>query len=213
MSISRLRFFIRPLLPTVLVVTFACASGDGLPPGQRLATADDFPVFSFAGTREIDTSEWSLHLYGLVDNDTTLSWDDVAMLPYTERLLDFHCVTGWSRLGDLWGGIPCAVLAELAAPDSSVTAVMVHCADGYTTNLTLDDFTTDGVILALEFQGEPLTQDHGYPARLIVPHLYAYKSAKWVVAIEFLAEEQPGYWEEIGYHHRGDPWQEERYAD
>jgi DMSO/TMAO reductase YedYZ molybdopterin-dependent catalytic subunit len=195
-----------------LLVILAAIGADGeLPPGQEHVTGSSFPVFSFAGDQHLETDEWSLTLFGAVSEDTVLAWEEFQNLPMEEMVLDFHCVTGWSRLQDTWVGVPCRAIVDLIDLEPSVTAVMVHCADGYTTNLKLEDLTAEGVILAVEFNGESITDEHGYPVRLVVPHLYAYKSAKWVTGIEFLLEEEPGYWEDNGYHMRGDPWREERY--
>ncbi|NWG75042.1 MAG: molybdopterin-dependent oxidoreductase [Rubrivivax sp.] len=156
------------------------------------------------------TAEWSLRIWGLVEHDTTLSWEEFLSLGPVTDTLDLHCVTGWSRLGDEWTGIPAGAVIGLAGPDSSVVSVMVHCADGYTTNVPIEHFANDGVMLAFLFEGEPLTPEHGFPVRLVLPGLYAYKSAKWVTGLEFLDEDQPGFWEQRGYHDRGDPWLEER---
>ena len=191
----------------------ACGAEDGgsrVPPGQRVLE-DEFPIYSFQGDQYLSTEEWELRIWGLVETDTTLAWDDLQELPFTTRVEDFHCVTGWSRLGDSWTGVDGSVLMELAGPDSAAVSVMVHCADGYTTNILLDDFLTEGVMLATRLNGRPLTPAHGYPARLIVPHLYAWKAAKWVTGLELRATDDPGYWESHGYHMRGDPWQEQRY--
>lgn len=158
----------------------------------------------------MSSAEWSLHIWGLVEHDTTLSWEEFLSLGPVTDTLDFHCVTGWSRLGDEWTGIPSRAVIGLAGPDSSAVSVMVHCADGYATNVPMESFSREGVLLAFLFEGEPLAPEHGFPVRLLVPDLYAYKSAKWVTGLEFLGEDRPGYWERRGYHDRGDPWLEER---
>lgn len=195
-------------------LVLACARGgagstSGLPPGQ--SWTERFPVYSFAGDLELSREVWRLDIYGLVGKDTTLSWDEFLSLGPVSDTLDFHCVTGWSRSADVWTGVPSSAIIALARPDSGVVSVLVHCADGYTTNVLLEDFSRDGVMLAFEFLGEPLSQEHGFPVRLIVPHLYAYKAAKWVTGLEFLPADEPGYWESRGYHLRGDPWLEQRF--
>jgi DMSO/TMAO reductase YedYZ molybdopterin-dependent catalytic subunit len=204
---------VRPCTALVILAAFSCSAGDPvpgrLPPGQSVT--DGFPVYSVLGDEDVTLDEWTLSIGGLVQRDTVLDWDGFLALGAVTDTLDFHCVTGWSRLGDEWTGIPASEIVRLAVPDSAATAVMIHCADGYTTNLLLEDFSRDGVMLAFEFAGEPLAPEHGFPVRLIVPHLYAYKSAKWVTGIEFLPGDSAGYWEERGYHMRGDPWLEERF--
>ncbi len=181
-----------------------------VPPGQTVTTR--FPVYSFAGDVEMTTGGWSLSIWGEVAADTVLTWEQFLSLGPVSDTLDFHCVTGWSRLGDVWTGIPSSAILALARPDSSAQAVMVHCADGYTTNVSLEDFSRQGVMLAYLLEGQPLAREHGFPVRLLVPHLYAYKAAKWVIGLEFLEEDAPGFWEQRGYHDRGDPWSEERYS-
>jgi DMSO/TMAO reductase YedYZ molybdopterin-dependent catalytic subunit len=182
-----------------------------VPPGQVVTRS--FPVYSFAGNVDISTEQWSLSINGAVGSDTVLSWEQFLALGSVTDTLDFHCVTGWSRLGDVWTGIPSAAILALARPDSDAAAVMVHCADGYTTNVPLEDFAREGVMLAYLFGGRPLAREHGFPVRLLVPHLYAYKAAKWVVGLEFLTENSPGYWELRGYSIHGDPWREDRYSN
>jgi DMSO/TMAO reductase YedYZ molybdopterin-dependent catalytic subunit len=181
-----------------------------VPPGQSVTGS--FPVYSFAGNVDITTDRWSLSIWGAVGRDTVLGWEQFLALGPVTDTLDFHCVTGWSRLGDVWTGIPSSAILALAQPDSAAAAVMVHCADGYTTNILLADFARDGVMLAYRFGGQPLAREHGFPVRMLVPHLYAYKAAKWVIGLEFLVEDSPGYWEQRGYSDRGDPWLEDRYS-
>ncbi|MFO7950056.1 MAG: molybdopterin-dependent oxidoreductase [Candidatus Fermentibacteraceae bacterium] len=200
-------------LSVLILASLACGQddyGDRVPPGQRVLE-DEFPVFSFRGNRNLTTDDWELRIWGAVERDTTLGWEEFGLLPCTTRVEDFHCVTGWSRLGDSWTGVEGSVLMELARPDSAAVSVMVHCADGYTTNVLLEDFLEPGVMLVTEFNGRPLTAEHGYPVRLIVPHLYAWKAAKWVTGLELRESDDPGYWESHGYHMRGDPWREQRY--
>jgi DMSO/TMAO reductase YedYZ molybdopterin-dependent catalytic subunit len=195
-----------------LLLPPACSAQDEVPPGQTVVVGGNFPIFSIRGDRHLSTDDWTLELFGRVENDTVLTWDDFTGLPMETRIEDFHCVTGWSRLNDEWTGVASGVIAGIAAPDSDVVAVMIHSADGYTTNLLIGDFLREGVMLVTHMNGESITPAHGYPVRLIVPHLYAYKAAKWVTGIEFLSEEEEGYWEQRGYHVRGDPWLRERYS-
>jgi DMSO/TMAO reductase YedYZ molybdopterin-dependent catalytic subunit len=203
------------LVPAVLsILASACRGGDdgtagSLPPGQRWT--EGFPVYSFAGDMELSRDDWTLAIGGLVTNDTTLDWDAFTALGPVTDTLDFHCVTGWSRASDAWTGIPSSAILSLVQPSPEAVSVMVRCADGYSTNVLLEDFAREGVMLAYEFQGSPLSVEHGFPVRLIVPHLYAYKAAKWVTGLEFLPEDIEGYWESRGYHVRGDPWLEQRF--
>jgi DMSO/TMAO reductase YedYZ molybdopterin-dependent catalytic subunit len=201
-----------PAILLIALVSTCSGQGGQVPPGQTVVTGDNFPVFSYSGDRHLSTMGWELEIYGLVENDTTLTWEEFSSLPTETLVEDFHCVTGWSRIADEWTGVPTGVIADIAVPTEDAVAVMIHCADGYTTNLLLEDFLADGVMLATGFDGEPLTQSRGFPVRLLVPHLYAWKSAKWVTGIEFMDENMEGYWELRGYHLRGDPWEEQRYS-
>jgi len=141
-----------------------------------------------------------------------LDWDDLMALPRREVLCDIHCVTGWSRLDVRFTGIPPGEIVRAADPLESARNVLVHATDGWTANLRREDLLGDGVLAAFAHEGEPLAREHGGPLRLVVPHLYFWKSAKWLVGLEFLEEERPGFWERNGYHMRGDPWREERFA-
>lgn len=181
-----------------------------VPPRQRVVKT--FPVLSIGGAPHIDIAAWRLRLFGLVENEVELTYEQLRSLPVARREADFHCVTGWSRLGDVWEGVWVRDVVALAKPKQEARFVMVHCYDGYTTNLDLEVLMADGMFV-WAVNGEPLTPEHGYPLRLLVPSRYGWKSAKWVHALEFLAEDKPGYWEERGYHMRGDVWAEERYRD
>ncbi|HID07233.1 MAG TPA: sulfite oxidase-like oxidoreductase [Armatimonadetes bacterium] len=179
-----------------------------LPPGQT--AIDGFPIESIAGIPEIDMRQWRLRIFGLVERTVELTYDELQRLPRAIVLADFHCVDGWSRLGDHWEGVLVREVIALAQPRPEAKYAMVYCYDGYSTNLELDALTDEDVVLAWGMNGQLLTSEHGYPLRLIVPKRYAYKSAKWVSGIELMAENRPGYWESRGYHVHADVWREER---
>ncbi len=181
-----------------------------VPPRQRVVK--NFPVMLANGVPTVDIATWRLRLFGLVEREVELSYEQLKALPVVKRVADFHCVTGWSRLGDEWEGVWVRDVIALAQPKPEAQFVMVHCLDNYTTNLDLAVLMDDGM-LVWAINGELLTPEHGYPLRLLVPSRYGWKSAKWVHALEFMAEDKPGYWEERGYHMRGDVWMEERYHD
>ncbi len=178
-----------------------------LPPGQYLTT--DFPVLSAGPTPRIDTGEWTFSIAtekGVVSNWT---WDEIHALPIEDVHTDIHCVTRWSKLDTAWRGVSLDTL--FADVDTENEYVMVHSYGGYTTNLALEDLLGGKAWVAFDFDGEPLDPEHGGPARLLVPHLYFWKSAKWVRGITLQAHDDPGFWEQNGYHTHGDPWTEERY--
>ena len=181
-----------------------------LPPGQSLTKK--WPVLHYSHVPRIDTAAWSFTLSGLVEQPRTLSWDELARLPRQDTVCDIHCVTSWSRFDNAFSGIPVRAVLALARPLATAAFVLVHAAPDYTTNLPLADLARAENLLATHHSGEPLPAEHGGPIRLLVPHLYFWKSAKWVTGFEFLAADQPGLWEQNGYHMRGDPWEEERYG-
>jgi DMSO/TMAO reductase YedYZ molybdopterin-dependent catalytic subunit len=183
-----------------------------LPPGQSRTRV--WPVLDAFGTPEVDLSRWRLTLGGLVERPVRLDWQSFCSLPAVRVFSDFHCVTRWSRLGNLWTGVATTQLAALAGVvRPQARFVLIGALDGgWTTNLPIDDFLAPDSLMATHHDGRPLLPEHGGPARLIVPHLYAWKSAKWVTDIQFLAEDRPGFWERNGYHRRGDPWTEERFG-
>ena len=181
-----------------------------LPPGQILT--QKWPVLHYGTVPMVPADRWTLEISGLVEHPFTLDWNGLAALPRQESLCDIHCVTRWSRYDNVFGGVPLAPILERAGLKPSVTHVLIHAEQGFTTNLPLADFVMPANLLALEHNGEPLTPEHGGPVRLVVPHLYFWKSAKWVRGFEFLEEDYPGFWEQNGYHMRGDPWGEERYG-
>jgi DMSO/TMAO reductase YedYZ molybdopterin-dependent catalytic subunit len=186
------------------------AEPERLPPGQYLTR--DFPVLA-TGPTPIDAAEnWSLSIGGAVERARKWSWDELLALPSETFTVDIHCVTQWTKLDTTWTGVPVdALLAEVSP--RGATHLVAHCAGGYTTNLPLDDVTGGKAWIAYACEGEPLSPPHGGPARLLVPHLYFWKSAKWVRELELLTEDRPGYWEVNGYHLRGDRWREQRYDD
>ena len=188
-------------------------SGDAehrLPPGQTLVT--NFPVLSYGPTPRFNPAKWDFRVIGLVARPLRLGWEEFRALPRTRQVSDFHCVTSWSRYDNRWEGVKARALAELAGLKPEAKFVFVLCDGGYTTNLPLDEFLEDDVLLAYRHDGKDLEPDHGWPLRLVVPKLYAWKSAKWVRAIEFCAADRRGFWEVRGYHNHGDPWTEERYS-
>jgi DMSO/TMAO reductase YedYZ molybdopterin-dependent catalytic subunit len=183
---------------------------DRVPPGQYVT--DKWPVLTYGSTPRIEPEEWSLRIFGLVDGEATLSWQQLQALPRAEITADFHCVTRFSTLDNAWGGVATRELLRQVRVDPEASHVLVHCYGGYTTNLPLEDFLSERALLADQHKGLPLLVDHGGPVRLVVPHLYAWKSAKWVHGIELLPEDRRGFWEENGYHTYGDPWREERFS-
>jgi DMSO/TMAO reductase YedYZ molybdopterin-dependent catalytic subunit len=181
-----------------------------LPPGQSLTLK--WPVLHYGSVPKFDPNIWNLRLYGLVEFPVMLSWKDFNDLPKIERTTDFHCVTRWSRFDNRWRGVAFRELLGRARPLSSAAYVLVHAEQGYTANIPLSDLDREEAMLATHHDSEPLAADHGFPLRLIVPHLYAWKSVKWVRAFEFLDHDQAGFWEQNGYHMYGDPWKEQRFS-
>ncbi len=183
-----------------------------IPPGQSQTVK--WPVLDASGTPPIDLARWRLDLFGLVNKEISLTWEEFNQLPKVEVFSDFHCVTRWSRLDNTWTGVSVAKLIELAGGiNPEAKFVSAHGYDyGWTTNLPLADFLSEDALVATHHDGVALTAEHGGPARLVVPQLYAWKSAKWVGALELLAEDRPGFWERNGYHNHGDPWKEERFG-
>jgi DMSO/TMAO reductase YedYZ molybdopterin-dependent catalytic subunit len=181
---------------------------DRLPPGQRETSA--FPVLSKSGTPSV--AEPSLEVWGAVAEPTTFSFDEFRDLPSETQRQDFHCVTGWSKFDCEFTGVPFPTLAEAVGVDDDAVHVMFHAADGYTTDLPLAACDRRETMLTWAFDGEQLPADHGGPLRVVTPHRYAYKGAKWVTGVEFLTEPERGYWERRGYSVTADPWAEERYA-
>ena len=182
---------------------------DRVPPGQHLAKG--FPVLTYGDTPVVDLQNWTFKVWGLAA-PKTWTWSELMALPQQSFTADFHCVTRWSKLDVQWLGIAITDLMADVELDPKAAYVLQHCTGGYTTNLPIADFIRPENFLAFELMGEPLSPEHGGPLRSVVPHLYAWKSAKWIEGLEFLPEDRPGFWERNGYHRRGDPWLEERYG-
>jgi DMSO/TMAO reductase YedYZ molybdopterin-dependent catalytic subunit len=181
-----------------------------LPPGQSLTLK--WPVLHYGSIPRFEASKWDFQVSGEVATPARLSWQQFLALPQTEVTSDFHCVTRWSRLDNRWKGVLSSEVLKLVQPQPAARHVLVLAEEGYTANLPLADFLRPDVLFAHWHDGEPLTAEHGGPLRLIVPHLYAWKSVKWVRGILLLNEERLGFWERNGYHAYGDPWTEQRYS-
>jgi DMSO/TMAO reductase YedYZ molybdopterin-dependent catalytic subunit len=178
-----------------------------LPPGQYLT--EDFPVLTAGLTQYVESEEWTLTLTTDTDEQQTWSWQDLMALPSEDVEVDIHCVTRWSKLRTAWRGVP--VDAFLEDVESTADYVMAHSYGGYTTNLPLEDLLDGKAWVVHEYDGGPLPAEHGGPVRLLVPHLYFWKSAKWLNGFTLMNGDEPGFWEGFGYHNYGDPWREERY--
>lgn len=178
-----------------------------LPPGQYLT--EDFPVLSAGPTPEIDKADWKFTISTETDQLHSWTWDQFMDLPAEDVATDIHCVTRWSKLGTSWRGVALDTL--FADVETSSEYTMAHSYGGYTTNIPLDDLLDGKAWIAFEFDGEELDPEHGGPARLLVPHLYFWKSAKWIRGLTLMEGDEPGFWEQNGYHLYGDPWQEQRY--
>jgi DMSO/TMAO reductase YedYZ molybdopterin-dependent catalytic subunit len=178
-----------------------------VPPGQYVV--DDFPVLSAGPTPRTTQDEWSFMVDGAVDEPVSWSWDEMLALPSETVTVDIHCVTKWSKLDTTWTGVSVDTLLEGVATEADY--VTAWCDGDYTTNLPLEDLTGGRAWLAHTYEGEPLEPEHGGPARLLVPHLYFWKSAKWVRGLTLTVQDEPGFWEAAGYHNYGDPWKEQRY--
>ncbi len=181
-----------------------------IPPGQYLT--DKFPVLSYGPTPRFNPQKWDFRVFGLVEEPLRLTYEQFRALPQSSQVSDFHCVTTWSRLDNLWEGIKVRDVMKLVKLKPEARYVIIHCDGGYATNLPLEEFVDDDVMLAHRHDGRDLEPDHGFPLRLVVPKLYGWKSAKWVRAIEFTDVDRRGFWEVRGYHNHADPWTEERYS-
>ncbi|WP_417829988.1 sulfite oxidase-like oxidoreductase [Thalassospira sp.] len=180
-----------------------------LPPGQRLVT--DWPVLDLGITPHISADDYQLEINGQVRKPVTLSFAELLDLPHVTATNDIHCVTSWSRYDNQWQGVLAKTLAELVGPLPEARHVLFTAHDGYTTNVQIEQFLDDDVLLAHHWAGEPLSEEHGGPLRVVIPKLYFWKSAKWIRKITFARDDRPGFWEERGYHNNADPWTEERY--
>jgi len=186
-------------------------AGERLPPGQHVVT--NWPILDLGTRPNVAPERWQLRVFGLVEEAFTWDWQTMLAQPQTRTVSDIHCVTTWSRYDNQWDGVATSVILAQAKPKPEARFVVLHSYDDYTTNLPLADFASPDALLAHHWEGKPLPVEHGGPIRLVVPHLYFWKSAKWLRRIEFVAEDRRGFWEERGYHDRGDPWAEQRYHD
>jgi len=183
---------------------------DRLPPGQIQTVK--WPVLHYQHVPKIDTATWRLTVNGEVETPLSLSWDELAALPQRDVLCDMHCVTRWSRFDNIFRGVPVREVLRRAGVKGAPEGAMIHGAEGYTTNLPFSDLDREENLIATHWNGEPLTAEHGGPVRLLVPHLYLWKSAKWLTGLEILEYDEPGFWEVNGYHMRGEPWAEQRFG-
>ena len=188
----------------------AVRSHDRLPPGQHLTTG--FPVLDLGIQPTVKLPDWRLEIKGLVENPTTLTWEEFHALPQFEDVSDFHCVTTWSKFDTGWAGVAFFTLVDMVKPMPEAKFVYFTSYDGYSTNVTLEHCLDDDVLVATSFDGQPVPKIHGGPARVIIPKLYAWKGAKFVRTIEFRAEDKLGFWEVRGYSNTADPWTDDRFA-
>jgi len=198
-------------LPDEVIISADTRRENRIPPGQ--ARTKKWPVLDAFGAPEIDLDEWKLEVFGLVEKEATFDLEEFQALPRVKVFADMHCVTRWSRLGNLWEGVPTKEIRNHVTIDPAATHVLVYGYDGnWTTNVPIEEFFADDVLLADLHDGSPISIEHGGPVRLVVPRLYAWKSAKWVRGIEFMNGDKAGFWEKGGYHMVGDPWNEERFG-
>ncbi|RNB85450.1 sulfite oxidase-like oxidoreductase [Brevibacillus fluminis] len=184
---------------------------DRVPPNQKVTTG--FPVLHYGDVPVYnDLRDWTFRLFGAVEEEQTLTFDQLMELGMTHVTNDIHCVTGWSKLDNEWEGIPVEAVVALAKVKPEAKYVVLHAEHGWTANMPLADFMAAGNVFATKHNGEALTPDHGYPLRFVIPHLYFWKSAKWVRGVEFVEKDKPGFWEKNGYNMYGDPWREQRFA-
>jgi DMSO/TMAO reductase YedYZ molybdopterin-dependent catalytic subunit len=181
-----------------------------LPAGQYLT--EKWPVLHAGTVPKVDLATWDFRVWGEVENPIRLSWEELKQLPATEATVDIHCVTRWSRFDTGFRGVHWRELAELVRPKTSARFVVAHAEQGFTSNLPLEAIEADDALIAYEADGEPLTPDHGWPLRLMVPSRYFWKSAKWLRGLELLDQDHPGFWERYGYNNNADFWKEERYG-
>ena len=182
---------------------------DRIPPGQYLERG--FPVLSAGPTPHTPLAAWDFTIEGAVNQPKRWSWEEFHALPHEEIMVDIHCVTKWSKLDTHWEGVSVETLLQQVAPTSAARYVIAFSDGGYTTNLPLDEARGGQAWVVYAYEGQPLAPEHGGPARLLVPHLYFWKSAKWVRGLQLVEEDEPGFWESLGYNNHGDPWKEERY--
>ncbi len=181
-----------------------------VPPGQTVT--QKWPVLTYGSTPHFDEIAWDFRTFGTVEKPLRFTYGEFRALPRVEVVADFHCVTTWSRLDNRWEGVSSAEIVRLSGPRTETRFVLIHCEGAYTTNLPFEEFCAENVLFAHRHNHADLAPEHGWALRLVVPNLYAWKSAKWVRAVEFLREDRRGFWEVRGYHAHGDPWSEERYS-
>lgn len=183
---------------------------DRLPPGQ--VETKKWPVLHYQHVPKVDLATWRLEVTGNVEHPLSITWEELLAMPQRDVLCDMHCVTHWTRYDNIFRGVPVQEILRRAGARAGSEGAMIHGAEGYTTNLPMTDLDRVENLVATHWNGEPLTEEHGGPVRLLVPHLYLWKSAKWVTGVEVLEFDEPGFWEVNGYHMRGEPWREERYG-
>ena len=181
-----------------------------LPPGQSLTLK--WPVLQYGAVPRFDAAKWDFTVSGLVEKPVRLTWEEFNRLPQKVVVADMHCVTRWSRFDNQWEGVAVTDVLALAKVKPEARFALIHAEQDYTANLPLDDLIRPAALFAFRHDGEPLTAEHGYPVRLVVPHLYAWKSVKWVRGIELLSKDEQGFWEQNGYNMYGDPWKEQRFS-
>lgn len=181
-----------------------------LPPGQ--VVTQKWPVLHYGTVPDVDLAQWTFEVSGAVEEPLRLSWAAIHELGQQDTLCDIHCVTRWTRFDNPFSGIPVRAILDRCRPTAAARYALIHAEQGFTTNVALEDLARDANLLATHHHGGPLTSEHGGPIRLLIPHLYFWKSAKWVTGFEILEEDYPGFWEQNGYHMRGEPWQEERFG-
>ncbi len=198
-------------IPAGIIISPDTLRSDRIPPGQ--SRTRKWPVLQWGPIPEISQEEWRFEIRGLVESPLSFTWDEYLALPRAKVFSDFHCVTQWSRLGNVWEGVAVSELVQRACVLPEAKFVVAAGYDnGWTTNMPLADFLQPDVLLADMHDGEPINFEHGGPVRLVVPQLYAWKSAKWCQSLTFLDHDEPGLWEQQGYHNHGDPWTEERFG-
>jgi DMSO/TMAO reductase YedYZ molybdopterin-dependent catalytic subunit len=184
-------------------------SEDRLPPGQYITAG--FPVLSAGPTPRTPLEKWTFEINGLVKEPVKWSWEEFLKLPRRQFTVDIHCVTKWTKLDTQWEGVDVDILLEAVELDQKAHFIVAFCDGGYTTNMPLEDVINGKAFVGFQYDGKPLPPEHGGPARLVVPHLYFWKSAKWVRGLTLIEKDEPGFWESLGYNNHGDPWKEERY--
>lgn len=181
-----------------------------VPPGQ--AVTERFPILHEGEVPNYEMSEWSLRVFGQVNEEKSFRYEDILALPRTQVVCDIHCVTRWSKLDTIWEGVLFRDFLQLIEVKPEAKYVMLHADNDYETNIPLEDLMGDQILLATSYDGKPLTPKHGWPLRLVVPHLYFWKSAKWIRGMEFMTEDREGFWERNGFHNTADPFEEERFS-